>query len=44
MERIADQIGWEDKELFSCLKKGFSLTGNQEKTGIFADDFKPPPG
>ena len=42
MERIADQIGWEDKQSFSCSKKGFSLTGNQEKMGIFPDDFKPP--
>ena len=24
------------------MKTGFSLTGNQEKTGIFPDDFKPP--
>ena len=42
MERIAGEIGWEDKELFTCLRTGFSLTGNQEKTGIFPDDFKPP--
>ena len=39
---MARQIGWEDMALFGQLRTGFALTGNQEKTGIFPDDFKPP--
>jgi len=42
MEKIARHIAWEDMALFGQLRTGFALTGNQEKTGIFPDDFKPP--
>ena len=39
-DRGSDWLGGQ--RVVFLLEESFSLTGNQEKTGIFPDDFKPP--
>ena len=41
LEKIAESIGWPDREVHRFLKQGFYLTGTPNPTGVFEPESKP---
>ena len=41
LEKLANEGGWADKEIFSLVRSGFSLVGNAPPSGVFDVECKP---
>ena len=41
LEKLANEVGWADKEIFELLRSGFSLVGNAPPSGVFDVECKP---
>ena len=41
LEKLANEVGWADKEIFNLMRNGFSLVGNAPPSGVFDVECKP---
>ena len=40
LEKLANEVGWADTEIFGLLRSGFSLVGNAPPSGVFVDLYR----
>ena len=41
LEKLAESVGWEDREIFKLMKRGFDLVGTTPSSGVFDVEHKP---